>query len=397
MRKPLLLLAVMAAVGVPAWGGPDTAGYDLDLDLSDAGFWTIDLGHLGTSQMEISYDAEDEAAVITPAWSASDRDSDEIGVRNVENSRLHFYQLIESTDCTQADSYLEISVPQEYIDEGKLELVFALQADKEGDFLFNGRTFTMDDFADDGGEYKQLIVTPPDFNEPPEKLRAIQRVGFVLKRRNSMVSAPIKVRRMAIDLNSERVTPPAEEVRVKNPRSFYEFTYTAQADVDGFHARVSEETMDITIQLNDAGDGLALIPHWAEGQIPAGHTGDVCVYQSLGAPHDFDAFEVQYVLSIPRAYFDEAKLDLYLFIQAGEAGHYVWSGTQRPPSSFADKAGQDVVLTMTEEDVRAHGKKRTRIETVGLQLNRHGSTVTEPLTLKSITITLPEQGLPEGP
>jgi hypothetical protein len=38
---------------------------------------------------------------------------------------------------------------------------------------------------------------------------------------------------------------------------------------------------------------------------------------------------------------------IYLFIQAGPAGFDRWSGTQRALSSFADKAGQDIVLTMT--------------------------------------------------
>ena len=202
------------------------------------------------------------------------------------------------------------------------------------------------------------------------------------------MSEPIRIRGVAIDLNRERVTPPAREVRIKNPKSFYEFTYATQADIDGLQTRVSAESMDITRCVNDAGDGVALMPQWKEGQIPQGHTGNVVLFQSLGAPHHFDPFEVQYVVNIPKAYFDEGKLGLYLFIQAGEAGYYRWSGTQRPLASFAEKAGQDVVLTMTEEDFRTQGKKRNQIEVMGLQLNRNGSTVTEPIMLKRITVKL---------
>ena len=79
--------------------------------------------------------------------------------------------------------------------------------------------------------------------------------------------------------------------------------------------------------------------------------------------------------------------------QAGQAGYDRWSGTQRALSSFADKAGQDIVLTMTGQDFLQQGKKRNQIEVVGLQLNPHGSTVTAPITLKSITVNLPETDL----
>jgi len=387
-------ISILAAnlSSVPAHAQEVMAARDLELDMSDADLWTIDTVHLGTRQVEITYDAGDKAAVMTPTWAPSDRKSEDAGVRNVENGRLQLYQSIEASDCSQADSSFEISMPQEYVDEGRLELVFALQAGARGDYLFNGRTFTMADFADRGGRYKKMIVSAPDYHEPSDKLRAIERVSFIFERRSSMISAPIKIRRVTMDLNSERVTPPAKEVRIKNPKSFYEFTYTTQSDVDGLQVRVSAESMDITRRVNHARDGMALVPQWKEGQIPEGHTGNVVLFQSLGAPHHFDPFEVHYVFNIPKAYFDEGKLDLWLFIQAGEAGYHRWSGTQRPLASFADKAGQDVVLTMTEEDFRTHGKKRNQIEMMGLQLNRNGSTVTEPIMLKRITVKLPEEG-----
>ncbi|NQV35444.1 MAG: alginate lyase family protein [Phycisphaeraceae bacterium] len=369
-----------------------TAAFDFELDMSDPDLWTIDTVHLGTRQVKITYDERGESVVITPTWSASDRESVDTGVRNIEHSRLHLYQLIQASDCTQTEIFFEISMPKDYVDEGRLELVFALQAGAKGDYLFNGRTFTMADFCDSGGTYTKLIVRAPDFNEPPDKLRAIERVNFIFERRGSMVSAPIKIRAVAIDLNKDKVTAPAKEVRIKNPRSFYEFTYTTQSDVDDLQTRVSAESMDITRHVNDAGDGVALIPQWKEGQIPEGHSGNVVLYQSLGAPHHFDPFEVQYVMNVPRAYFAEGKLDLYLFIQAGEAGFYRWSGTQRSLASFSGQAGQDVVLTMTEQDFLTQGKKRNQIEVMGLQLNRNGSTVTEPIMLKRITVTLPKEG-----
>jgi hypothetical protein len=282
-------------------------------------------------------------------------------------------------------------MPQAYIDEGKLELVFALQAGAMGDYLFNGRTFTMADFAGNGGRFKKLTVSAPDYHEPSDKLRAIERVSFIFERKGSTISAPVKIRRVAIDLNTKKIIPSAEMVRVKNPKSFYEFTYTTQANVDGLTARVSAESMDITRRVNDARDGVALIPQWKAGQIPAGHSGSVTLVQPLGAINDFERFEAEYVLNIPKAYFDEGKLELWIFIQAGEAGYYRWSGTQRPLAAFAQKAGRDVVLNVTEEDFR-QGKQRNQIEVVGLQLNRNGSTVTEPLMLKRITVRLPEDG-----
>jgi hypothetical protein len=393
--QPRMLRIVLGfvAAGLPvtrAQSEPPAAAFDLQLDTSNPALWIVDTVHLGTKQVEITHGEADEAAVIRPTWNERDRLAADAADRNIEHGRLHLYQLVEARDCTQAESSFEIDMPQAYIDEGKLEVVFALQAGARGDYLFNGRTFTMDDFAGSGGQYKRFIVTAPDFNEPSDKLRAIERVSFILERNGSVVSAPIKIRRIAIDLNSERVTPPAEEIRVSNPKSFYEFTYKTQADVDRLQARISNESMDITRRLGSAKDGVELVPQWGQGQIPEGHTGNVVLVQSLGGPHHFDPFEVQYTLNIPKAYFDEGKLAVYLFVQAGEAGYYRWSGTPRPLASFAEHAGQDVVLTMTEEDFRTQGKKRNLIEMIGLQLNRNGSTVTEPITLKRIAVKLPE-------
>lgn len=362
---------------------------DVVLDISDPSSWVIDTMHLGTKQIELAYDAADKSAVITPTWSKSDRQSTDVGVRNIDNGRLHLYQQVTALDCTQADCFFEILMPKEYVAEGKMELVFALQAGEKGDYLFNGRTFTMDDFVNNDGDFKKLIVHASDYNEPEEKLRAIERVSFIFERKGSVVSAPIKIRRISIDLNKTKITPPVEEVRVKNPKSNYEFKYTNQVELDALQVRVSNESMDITRSLSRNEGGAELIPQWKEGQIPDGHTGNVVLVQSLGAPHHFDPFEVEYLLKIPQAYFDEGKLDLYLFVQAGEAGHYRWSGTQRPLASFADKADQDVVLRMTEEDFRTQGKKRNQIEMVGIQFNRNGSTVTEPIVLKRIVVKLP--------
>jgi hypothetical protein len=398
MHLPLITLSLLTLIVAVARADSGTnrpaatAGADtLDLPMSDPARWVMDTVHLGTKQVKITYDGADQAAVMTPTWSPSDRGSSDVGVRNIENGRLQLYQLIEAKDCSQAVSGFEISMPEEYIAEGKLELVFALQAGAKGDYLFNGRTFTMADFAGNGGKYKKVTVSALDYHEPLEKLRAIERVSFIFERKGSTISAPVKIRRVTMDLNTEKITPPAELVRVKNPKSFYEFTYTTQSNVDGLTARVSAESMDITRRVNDAKDGMALIPQWKVGQIPAGHSGSVTLVQPLGAINDFERFEAEYVLNIPKAYFDEGKLDLWIFIQAGETGYHRWSGTQRPLASFAEKAGQDVVLKVTEEDFR-RGKQRNQIEMMGLQLNRNGSTVTEAIMLKRITVKLPAEG-----
>ncbi|MEH6605209.1 MAG: hypothetical protein V7711_06485 [Pseudomonadales bacterium] len=366
------------------------AAYDIELDMSDPALWTIDTVHLGTRQLDIDYDPVDQATVITPKWSRKDLSSNETGISNVEHSKLHIYQLIPASDCTQVEVYFEIMLPNEYVSEGKLELVFSLQAGAKGDYLFNGRTFTMADFVERDGQYTKLMVKASDFNEPAAKQRQIERVNFVFHRKASMISEPIKIRRVALDLNSEKITPPAKDVKVKNPHSYYQFSYTTQPAIDEIVVRISEESMDITRELNDTQDGMALIPQWKEGQIPVGHSGKVTVVQPLGAIHDFERFEVQYALNIPEAYFTEGELDIYLFVQAGEAGYDRWSGTQRSLSSFSDKAGQDLVLTMTEQAFLTEGKKRNQIEVVGLQLNRHNASVTEPITLKSITVKLPD-------
>ncbi len=385
----LLTLSITAPRADSATTLSATARADIvELSMSDPARWVMDTVHLGTKQVKITYDAADQAAVMTPTWSLSDRESSDVGVRNIENGRLQLYQLVDAKDCSQSVSSFEISMPQEYIAEGKLELVFALQAGAKGDYLFNGRTFTMAEFVGNGGQYKKLTVSAPDYHEPLEKLRAIERVSFIFERKGSTISAPIKIRHVAIDLNTAKIIPPAKVVRVKNPKSLYEFTYTTQANIDGLTARVSAESMDITRRVNDAKDGVALIPQWKPGQIPAGHSGSVTLVQPLGAINDFQRFEAEYVLNIPKAYFDEGKLDLWIFIQAGEPGYHRWSGTPRPLTAFADKAGQDVVLTVTQEDFR-QGKQRNQIELMGLQLNRNGSTVTEPIMLKRITIKLP--------
>ena len=386
-NAPLVFLLAEAMPNFVTTSAADSG--DINVDLSSPTSWIIDTMHLGTKQVGIAYDAADQSAVITPTWSKSDRQSTDVNVQNIDHGRLHLYQHIESKDCTQADSFFEIMMPKEYIDEGKMELVFALQAGEQGDYLFNGRTFPMSEFADTDGGFKKLIVHASDYSEPADKLRSIERVTFILERKGSVVSAPIKIRRISMDLNSEKIIPPAEEVRVENPRSSYEFNYANQAELDGLQVRISNESMDITRRIHGAQDGVELTPQWKEGQIPNGHTGNVVLVQSLGAPHHFDPFEVEYLLNIPKAYFDEGKLDLYLFIQAGEAGHYRWSGTQRPLASFAENAGQDVVLKMTEEDFRTQGKKRNQIELVGIQFNRNGSSVTEPIVLKRIGVKLP--------
>ena len=87
--------------------------------------------------------------------------------------------------------------------------------------------------------------------------------------------------------------------------------------------------------------------------------------------------------------FDEGKLDLYLFIQAGAEGFHRWSGSQRRLSSFVADADRDVVLTLTERDFAQQGKQRNQIEFVGLQLIPNGSALNQPLLLKSIEVQLP--------
>ncbi len=386
-----LALLADSALAEPAVARPPVEGDAIELPLSDPGRWIVDTTHLGTSQVKLAYDTAENVAVITPTWSAGDAESPDPAIRNTANSKLFLFQLVPRSDCTRAESTFEISVPPAYVAEGRLGVMFCLQGDKRDDYLFNGKLLTMQDFATDAGGFRTFRVKASDFNEPEAKRRGVERVGFSFFRNGSMVSAPIRIRRIAVQLNSDQVVPPAPEVAIWNPASFYEFSYTTPAAVAQLETRVSSESMDIARRLDEAGTGAALLPQWAHGQGPAGHPGNVHVYQSLGAPHDFAQFEVRYLMQVPRAYFTEGRIELYLCIQAGEAGHFVWSGVPRPLAAFATQAGQDAVLTLTQDDFRAGGgKRRDKIEFVGLQINRNGSTVTEPILLKRITVVLPK-------
>jgi hypothetical protein len=247
----------------------------------------------------------------------------------------------------------------------------------------------MSDFKNCGGTYKKIVVVPADYNENLEKLRKIERVNIIFERRGSLVSAPIRIRNLKIKLNEDKIVPPEEDVKVTNPHSYYKFTYNTQAAIDLLQVRVSAESMDITRQLSKDGDGLALIPQWGAGQIPVGHTGDVTIVQQLGAPHNFEPFKTEYVFNIPKAYIDEGKVKIVPFVQAGEQGFYVWSGVPRNLTLYAGKGDQDIVLTLSTEDFLVNRqKKKNLIEMVGFKLERHGSTLTEPIILKSITINL---------
>ena len=293
------------------------------------------------------------------------------------------------SDCTQAEIQFEINIPQEYIDEAKMEFVFSLQAGAAGDYLFNARTFKMSDFKGNGGTYKKMLVVASDFNDNLLKLRKIERFNIIFERKGSLVSAPIKIRNVKINLHEDKIIPLAEDVKVINPHSYYKFIYNTQEAINALQGWVSNESMDITRQLNKTGDGMSLIPQWGPGQIPQGHTGNVSVNQPLGARHNFEPFKIEYVFSVPQAYLDENKMQIVLFVQAGEQGFYVWSGVSRNMSLFAGKAGQDVVLTLSSEDfVVNKQKQKNQIETVGFKFDRHGSTLTEPITLKSITVKL---------
>jgi hypothetical protein len=374
-----------------ARGDVRQASHDFQLNMLDPALWTVDTVHLGTRQLQITADRNSEATVIRPTWSASDLASSEADIRNVENSRLHLYQTIQASDCTQAEVEFEILIPTEYVQEGKLRLVFSLQAGAKGDYLFNGRTFKMSDFAGAPGQYQRIRVKAnQDFTDAPspKKLRAIERVNFIFHRNGSMVAAPIKIRRITIALHSDRIVPPEPEAKIVNPNSHYAFRYGSKPAIERVLARISDENLDIARRLNDDASGLLLTPLWLKAQMPVGHSGKVSLVQPLGGMHDFEKFEVRYTLNIPRAYFEEGKLDLYLFIQAGEAGFHRWSGAQRKLSSFVLDAGRDAVLTLTDRDFASHGKQRNQIEFVGLQLVPSGSTLNMPMTLKSIEVKL---------
>jgi len=369
-----------------------TNNCDITLDMSNPSDWTVDKVHLGSKQINISYDANDNAVVMQPTWSADDINSPDVATRNVENGRLHTYQHIKMSDCTQSEVHFEINMPQEYIDEGKMEFVFSLQASTAGDYLFNGHTFTMEDFVGSGNTYKKMIVVPADYNEPPVKQRKIERINIIFERQGSVVTAPIKIRNLGIHLNEDKIVPPEPDVVIENPKSFYEFTYNTQEAIDALHIEVSTETMDITRQLTANGDGMEFIPLWRKVQVPEGHTGNVAISQTLGAPHNFEPFKTEYVFSIPQAYFDEGKLQITPFVQAGEQGYYVWSGVARNLAEYADKAGQDITLTLSTEDFLVHKqKKKNLIESIGFKFDRHGSILTEPITLKSIKVILAEE------
>ena len=361
----------------------------IELNMSDPKLWTVDQAHLGSNLIKIGYNAKESAAVLQPLWSVSDKSSTDVAVSNVNNGRLHTYQHIKMSDCTQAEIEFEINIPKEYIDEGKMEFVFSLQAGKEGDYLFNAHTYKMSDFVGSGGTYKKMIVVPSDLTDKPVKLRKIERFNIIFERKGSIVSAPIKIRNAKINLHEDKIIPPAEDTKIVNPQSYYKFTYNTQKAVDSLNVWVSTESMDITRKLNNTGDGMLFIPQWAAGQIPSGHTGNVSINQPLGAKHNFEPFKVEYVFTLPQSYIDEEKIQIVLFVQAGEEGFYVWSGVPRDMSYFKGKAGQDVVLTLSSEDFIVNKQKsKNQIETVGLKFDRHGSTLTEPITLKSITVKL---------
>ncbi|MBV5313729.1 MAG: hypothetical protein JZU47_10560 [Prolixibacteraceae bacterium] len=367
---------------------------DIELDMSKPELWIVDVVHLGSKQIEISYDAKENAAEMLPKWSKDDANSTDVATRNIENGRLHSYQHIPMTDCSQSEVSFEINIPQKYIDEGKMEFVFSLQASSAGDYLFNGHTYKMSDFVGSGGKYKRMIVVPADYNEPSIKQRKIERVNIVFERRGSVVSAPIKIRNLKIKLNEDKIIPEPPDPVVTNPKSFYEFNYNNQASIDKLEVRISAESMDITRWLNKDGNGMALIPQWGEGQVSQGHTGDVTICQSLGAPHNFEPFKVEYIFNIPKAYFNEGKMQITPFVQAGEKGYYVWSGVSRELSGFASKVGQDIIITLSTEDFLINKqKKKNLIETVGFKFDRHGSTITEPIILKSIIVNLDEKAI----
>ena len=312
--------------------------------------------------------------------------------RNVENSRLHVYQKIKASDCTPAEVQFEILIPAAYIQEGKLRLVFSLQADAKGDYLFSGRTFRMSDFAGAPGQYQRIrVMAGKDFTDAPSprKLRAIERVNFIFHRNGSMVAAPIKIRRVTIDLHTDRIVPPEPEARIVNPNSHQAFRYDTKPVIDRVFARLSDENLDIARRLNDEASGLLLTPLWLKAQMPIGHSGKVSQVQPLGGMHDFEKFEFRYTLNIPRAYFDEGRLDLCLSIQAGEQGFHRWSGSQRKLSSFVADAGRDAVLALTDRDFANHGKQRNQIEFVGLQLIPNRSVLSLPMTLTSTVVKRP--------
>lgn len=368
--------------------------YDYKLGMNDPKLWTIDVNHLGSKLINITYNSEEDAVVMQPTWSINDTSSTETSVRNINNGRLHTYQNIKQSDCTQSEIQFEINIPQEYITEGKLEFIFSLQAGAEGDYLFNARKFKMSDFAKNGDTYKKIIVVASDFNDDPLKLRKIERVNFIFERKGSIISAPIKIRNVEIFLHKELIIPTKEEVKIVNPHSYYQFLYNSQKPINSLNVWVSTESMDITRKLNQNGNGVVFIPQWGNGEIPEGHTGNVSINQPLGAKHNFEPFEIEYVFNIPQAYIDENKMQIVLFVQAGEDGFYVWSGVARELSLFSKQAGQDVTIRLSSEDFKINKqKKKNQIESIGFKFDRNGSILKEPIILKSITVKLDDKAL----
>jgi len=384
--KSILIIIAIAAFFV---GCVQDKTSDIELNMSNPTDWVVDVVHLGSKQVTITFDSIDNAVVMQPTWSANDTSSPDVATRNVENGRLHSYQHIKMSDCTQSEVSFEICMPKEYIAEGKMEFVFSLQASTAGDYMFNGHTFTMSDFKGSEGNYKKMRIVPADYHEPDIKLRKIERVNIIFERKGSVVSAPIKIRNLKIKLNEHKIVPPAPDTVVMNPQTSYKFEYYTPTAINGLDVRISNESMDIIRHLSQSDDGMALIPQWGEGQIPKGHTGDVTIGQPLGAPHNFEPFQIEYVFNIPKAYFDEGKMQITPFVQAGELGYYVWSGVSRDLAIYTDKAGQDIVITLSTNDFLVNKqKKKNLIETVGFKLDRHGSMVTEPIILKSIEVKL---------
>lgn len=377
---------VVLCAGCANHAAPD---FDLSVDLTNPALWTVDTVHLGNHQLKLSSDPASSTFTIEPQWSSNDKSSAVRGVSNVETSRLHIYQLMEPRDSTQVDIDFEINMPKQYVDEGKMQFVFSLQAGARGDYLFNGRTFTMADFANSAGAFKRIHIAASDFNEPSDKLRAIERINLLFHRKGSVVSAPISIRNLGLRFNTSRITPPIPDVLVVNPKSFYTFEYNNQKTIDQFIPRISAEDLDIGRSLDASKQALQLSPLWAPDKLPQGHSGKVTLAQPLGAIHNFDRFEAQYVLNIPKPYFEEGKLNIYLFVQAGPSGFGRWSGSERKLATFIHKAGEDVVLTLTDEDFKTQGKKRNQIEVVGLQLIPNGSGLSDPILIKSITVKLP--------
>ena len=387
VRRLLMLTALLMCCA--AFTQANEREFDIRVNLTEPTLWTIDTVHLGNHQLRLSTGRTAPVLEVLPLWSAKDTQSGTKGISNVETSRLHMYQLMSPRDCTQVEVEFEINMPQQYVVEGKMQFVFSLQAGAQGDYLFNGRTFTMADFAGSAGSYKKIRIAAVDFNEPPEKLRAIERINLLFHRKGSMESAPISIRNLGLRFNSDKIVPPAPEPMVVNPKSHYLFNYDNSNAIGAITARISDEDLDIGRSLDVSKAVLQLSPLWASDRLPPGHSGKVTLVQPLGSIHNFEHFEVQYVLNIPKPYFLEGKLNLYLFVQAGSAGYGRWSGSERKLIAFADQAGQDVVLTLTDKDFKSHGKKRNQIEVVGLQLIPNGAQVVDPITLKSISVSLP--------